>query len=233
MKPLRAIAPGLWSAETQLVLPGGVRLPARMLVVALAGGELLLWSPIAIDEVLATALEDLGRVRYIAAPNRFHHLFLRAAKARFPEAGLWAPKALAAKYPDLDVQGLWEEDRPPFAPEVEILALEGAPRVQEVALFHPQSRSLALTDYLFHVREAKTFGTRLLFTMVRAYGKLAQSLTWRFFIRDRRAAAQSLRRLLELDFDRLIVAHGEIVEQGGKEALRQATAWLLPREAAR
>ena len=36
----------------------------------------------------------------------------------------------------------------------------------------------------------------------------------------------SIQQVLEWDFDRIIVGHGEVVETGGKEALRQAYAWL-------
>jgi hypothetical protein len=46
-------------------------------------------------------------------------------------------------------------------------------------------------------------------------------------IRDRRAARESLERILGWDFDRVVVAHGDVLERGGREALRQGYAWLL------
>jgi hypothetical protein len=46
-------------------------------------------------------------------------------------------------------------------------------------------------------------------------------------IRDRRAARQSLVRILGWDFDRIVVAHGDVLERGGREALRQGYSWLL------
>ena len=49
----------------------------------------------------------------------------------------------------------------------------------------------------------------------------------RFAIRDGQAARRSVDRLLGWDFDRVVVAHGEVLESGGREALRQGYAWLL------
>ena len=33
-------------------------------------------------------------------------------------------------------------------------------------------------------------------------------------------------RVLTWDFDRVIMAHGEVLESGGREAMRTAFAWL-------
>jgi glyoxylase-like metal-dependent hydrolase (beta-lactamase superfamily II) len=46
----------------------------------------------------------------------------------------------------------------------------------------------------------------------------------RLFVRDRAALEQSVRRMLEWDFDRVVVAHGDVLEEGGKRALEEA--WL-------
>jgi hypothetical protein len=42
-----------------------------------------------------------------------------------------------------------------------------------------------------------------------------------------RAAKQALERILAWDFDRVVIAHGEVLESGGAEALRAGYAWLL------
>jgi hypothetical protein len=44
--------------------------------------------------------------------------------------------------------------------------------------------------------------------------------------RDRSAARRSLETVLAWDFDRVIVAHGAVLESGGKEIVRQAFGWL-------
>jgi hypothetical protein len=87
---------------------------------------------------------------------------------------------------------------------------------------------LVATDFLFNIRSAG-FMTRLVLTVLSgAYGGPKQSRLWRFAIKDRQAAAESVGHVLARDFDRLVVAHGEVLEQDAKAALLAATAWLNP-----
>jgi hypothetical protein len=63
--------------------------------------------------------------------------------------------------------------------------------------------------------------------LVRSYGRFGPSKLDPLLIRDRRAARQSLEHVLGWDFDRVVVAHGDVLESGGHEALRQGYSWLL------
>jgi hypothetical protein len=63
--------------------------------------------------------------------------------------------------------------------------------------------------------------------LLRSYGRLAPSKLDPLLIRDRRAARESLERILAWDFDRVIVAHGDVQERGGHALLRDGYAWLL------
>jgi len=44
--------------------------------------------------------------------------------------------------------------------------------------------------------------------------------------KDRQAASRSLRRILSWDFDRIIIAHGDLIEKDAKEVALQA--WRQP-----
>ena len=44
--------------------------------------------------------------------------------------------------------------------------------------------------------------------------------------RDRAAAREQVDRMLAWDIDRIVLAHGGIIETGGQEVLRRAYAWL-------
>ena len=48
------------------------------------------------------------------------------------------------------------------------------------------------------------------------------SRIFRLCISDREAFHASLKQMLESDFDRVIVGHGEVIESDGKVALRRA-----------
>jgi hypothetical protein len=49
----------------------------------------------------------------------------------------------------------------------------------------------------------------------------------RALVRDRPALRASVERILQWDFDRVVVTHGDVLEHGGKDALRAGFAWLL------
>ena len=57
--------------------------------------------------------------------------------------------------------------------------------------------------------------------------RLGPTVAFRMGIRDRQAARRSVQRILEWDFDRILPGHGEIIDSGGKAALKQDLAWLL------
>jgi hypothetical protein len=44
--------------------------------------------------------------------------------------------------------------------------------------------------------------------------------------RDKQAARRSVAAILEWDFDRVVVSHGQVLETGGHEQFRAAFAWL-------
>ncbi len=70
---LMPLAEDLWTVRrAQRFI--GVELGSRMTVIRLAADDLLLYSPVALDGSLCDQLAAIGRVRYVVAPNRMHHL---------------------------------------------------------------------------------------------------------------------------------------------------------------
>lgn len=220
MTSLTPLADDLWEARDELRLPGGIVFPVRMTVVRTDTG-LVLWSPIAIDTELAAELDALGTVGHIVAPNRFHHLFLEGAKERYRSARLLAAPGLEEKRSDLSLDGALE--RGALGDEVELLPIDGIPALNEVVLFHRGSRTLVVTDLVFHVLEAKGLMSWLVFRVLAGtLGHCRQSRLLRWGTKDRERYAASVEQVLARDFERLVVAHGEVIESGGREALAAA-----------
>ena len=48
----------------------------------------------------------------------------------------------------------------------------------------------------------------------------------RFMIRDRKLARRQVDRILAWDIDRIVLAHGGLIEQRGREVVRRAYDWL-------
>ena len=101
-----------------------------------------------------------------------------------------------------------------------------APRLEEVAFLHGASQTLLLTDLAFHVRHSDSRFTRVFMRLNGGYGRFGTTRMLRSSFRDRKALRASIDRILAWDFDRVVVTHGEVLERGGREALREAYAWL-------
>lgn len=226
---IQTVAGGLWTVEDDLFMAArAVHFPLRMTVAARADGGLLLISPVAIDDALAAAIAELGEVRDILAPNGFHHLYAEAAAQRYPAARLHLSPALRDKRPDLCAAGQVFAGVPEgWAPSLHAELVEGAPSLGEVAVLHRPSRTLIVTDLVFNMHRTRGWMMGLVLRMLGAHGRLAQSRYMRSQVRDLPGARLSYQQLLSLDFDRLVMAHGDIVESGARSQLHEALSWLV------
>ncbi|MCB9555185.1 MAG: DUF4336 domain-containing protein [Deltaproteobacteria bacterium] len=209
------------------MLGGAVRFPARCTVIAMASEQLALISPGPIAPPLAEAIDQLGRVSLLIAPNAFHYLYLAAAKQRYPAAKAVVAPALRTKRPQLPHDGLLPQDLPAaFLDDVEVTAIAGAPKLDEYLFYHRPSRTLIVTDLVFNIHAAEGWLTAPLLKMFGAWGKLASSWFLRRTVRDRTAAARSLEPILARPFCRTLLAHGEPIDLNAPAALARALAWL-------
>jgi hypothetical protein len=226
-RPLCQLAPDLWIAERPQRFYG-LEVGTRMTVIRLADGSLLLHSPVALDPALRSELDALGPVRHAVAPNRVHHLYAGDVAAVYPGVRLWVAPGLEHKRPDLAFAGVLGDEAPaPWKGELEQTFFRGRPYENEVVFLHRASRTLLLCDLAFHFGPSTAPATRLLMRLLRSYGRFGPSKLDPLLIRDRRAARQSLERILGWDFDRIVIAHGDVLERGGRQALREGYAWLL------
>lgn len=215
---LRQIAPGVHVAEAPQRF-FGVEVGARMTVLELEGG-LLVHSPVAIDP---EAIAHLGTPRWVLAPNLFHHLYV----GPWVEAGLeaWAAPGLPDKRPDVSFDGVVERGARPFGDEVALLPLECFPLSNEVAVLHRPSGTLIVCDLVFNFPTTAPWTTRAAMRCLCGYPGCRTTLLERVGMR-REVARRELATLDGWAFDRLVMAHGEVIGSGGKEALRGAFDWL-------
>ena len=224
---LRRLAENLWVEERPQRFYG-LEVGTRMTVIRLADAGLLLHSPVTMDPRLRDELDSLGAVRYAVAPNRFHHLYAGEVAKAYPEARLWVAPGVERKRPDLEFFGVLDDEAPePWRDEVDQVFFRGRPFENEVAFLHRPSRTLVLCDLAFNFGPRAPFATRLLMRLVGGYGRFGPTRLDAILIRDRPAARQSFERILAWDFDRVVIAHGEVLEAGGPAALRAGYDWLL------
>lgn len=93
---MKRLVPGVWfSSDPVRIL--GTKLEATMAVVRLPNDELLLYSPVSMTERRRRAVEALGTVSHLYAPNTFHHVSIGTWTDAFPDALVHAPSGAAAQ----------------------------------------------------------------------------------------------------------------------------------------
>jgi len=167
-------------------------------------------------------------VCFVVAPNRVHHLYAGDVVKNYPEARLWIAPGLERKRPDLVYEAILGDEAPAeWRGQVDQVFFAGRPYENEVVFFHRASRTLITCDLAFNFGPTAATATRVLMRLIQSYGRLGPTKLDPLLIRDRRAARESLERILAWDFDRVVVAHGDVQESGGREILRKGYAWLL------
>ena len=220
---LYSIAEDIWVAEQPLRYLG-VALTTRMTMMRLADGALVVHSPIGLTDELRSAADRAGLVRFILAPNRFHHTFVAEWQKAYPDAQTFCAPGLDSKRTDLKFSAILGDEPPAgWAGEIDQVLMRAFPPLNETVFFHRNTRTLIFTDLLFNISAHNSGYSRFLLRLDGAFRGPAIPRSFRLLLRRKRAeCAAFLERLLAWDFDRAIVGHGEIIERGARAAVERA-----------
>jgi hypothetical protein len=223
--PPRELGPGLWGIDRRVRL-AGLTLPSRSLAIELGPSRLLLLSP------PADACEDLARLGSLAAivaPNSFHHLHLAPHARRHPQAELFVAPGLPERVPGLPPSvELTADLAVPWRERLAYVVVGPHRGISEVLFFHLASRSLILTDLACNLVDLPRAWERFVWRlsgMPAGFGPNRNSR--RLLLRDRAGARQALQAVLRWRFERIVVAHGAIVERDARRAFESAFARYL------
>lgn len=223
MNQLVQLGKNIWTLRLPFSV-SGFQLGTKTTIVR-AADELLLISPGPLENHLDD-LKELGTVTTLVAPNMMHHLFLQDALEHFPQAELHLAPGLGEKRPDLKARSTLPIDLSKWGLEQQLMG--GMPKLQEIAFFHKESKTLILTDLAFHFPNHSHFATRTLLKLNGVYGKFGPSrLLKHVFLSDRDALRKDMLEILEWPFEKIVVAHGENIDLDGKTVLRESYKWLL------
>ncbi|KAK1147290.1 hypothetical protein N8T08_001367 [Aspergillus melleus] len=232
---------------------GRLKFGGRGTLVKMESGSIAVFSPVSLTPEVQAAVTSLGgNVRYIAALDLEHHLHLTSWKNAYPDAeiiapeGLWEKRQSNPEFKDTPFRHVFrKEDQRPrkvsdeFDAEFESEYVYGHPS-RELVFLHKRSCTLIEADLLFNLpaREqysksnegAKNFLTSLICPAL----STAAPATWqkRFVwyvlsTADRPAFTESMRRINNWDFNRLIPCHGDVIESGAKGVFRTVMEWFL------
>lgn len=238
---LRSITDDIWCVEKSQKY-FGLDVGTRMTIVRLAENKLMLISPVEISDDLQRDIEELGEVAYVVSPNLFHHLYIEACMSTYPQAKLFVARGLKEKrsakhFPTLELphEELTETTPEEWRSEISqkcfegfrIMEPTGAKDVNEMVFFHLKSKTLIVTDMVFHFNHNSVLPLRVLTRLGGTYGKVAPVLPDRFATKARAKAKEALVKILEWPFERIILAHGDLVESEAKQHLESGYQWLL------
>ncbi|MCA9636878.1 MAG: DUF4336 domain-containing protein [Myxococcales bacterium] len=223
----------VWVAQMPLRFLGG-QLGARMVVVrGDREGHLLIHSPIAPTPAILDQVRALGEVRWIVAPNLLHHLFVGPWLEAFPAARAYAAPGLPERRPDLPWAGVLassDDDVPWDRSFVDHVTLRGHPFHVEVALYHRPSRTLLLCDQIENLGHAPETASALVRWGLELAGMARRPTAptdLKLSLDDPEATRAGVRAVLAWPFERVIIAHGRLIERDARATMIDAFAHVL------
>jgi hypothetical protein len=225
---MQAFGEQLWTIDGDRVRMLGIPFETRMTVIQLSDGGVWLHSPVAANEERFSAVEKLGPVAHIVAPNKFHHLFVRPWSERFPSARTWADAALRRRSAASFHEELGPTPPPEWRDDIDQVFFAGSKVLPETVFLHRRSRTLIVTDILQnHEPSADGWfwrGLKRLNGIVAPEGGAPRD--WRLTVRDKATARAARDQILSWDFDSLVISHGRCLAHGARAFVERAFAWL-------
>lgn len=212
--------------------PTSLPFSTRMTIVRLPGDRLWVHSPTELGDDLRAAVDALGTVAFLVAPNRLHWIHLGAWQAAFPDAATHAAPKVADKAQEGGFRVDAELQPAPdagWAGEIDQVLVPGS-FMTEADFFHRQSRTLILTDLIEnfeadHVHGLLSETVMGLGGVLDPDGSTPRDLRLTFLARktEVRAAAETM---IGWRPERVILAHGRCYTENAGPELARALAWI-------
>jgi len=198
----------------------GIDFRRTVTLLRLSDGRLVIHSTAPFTEGDVAAIRGFGEPAWLIEATLLHDTFAKEGRAALPGLPYLAPDGFA------NVSGVLTGSLCPppsdWKGEIDVLKIDGAKKKEHV-LFHRRSRTLVVADLFFSLppetRGWPRFFARHFMRLPRLFGI---SAFFRLTISDRRAFERSVNALLDLDFDKLVVAHWEPLLSGAKRSVEQA-----------
>lgn len=210
----------IWYLEYPMTFCG-MELGRRVSVLEVAPGKLVLHStgPFTLKD--RETIERSGRVVAIVEATTLHDTFAKQGQAAFPEAPYLVPEG----FPKGAIGGQGRsisESRDLLGEGLEVVKLEGTRMLTEYSCFHRASRTLILADLMLNLPKANGWTGWALRWLAGVKEWPAIDRPFRMAVKNKAVFEESLNKILEWDFDRVVVAHGEVVETNGKAVFTEA-----------
>ncbi|KAH7065914.1 hypothetical protein BKA63DRAFT_167425 [Paraphoma chrysanthemicola] len=232
---------------------GRVKIGGRGTVVRLQSGALAVFSPVALTDEVKQKVSELGEVKYIAALDIEHHIFLGPWHQAYPSAQVLGPGGL------LEKRTKQKNENVPFAfsfsPDKPITSISpefdaefdweyvSAHVNKELVFNHKPTRTLIQADLLFNLPATEQFsktgvdaGSGILTKIFGALQNTRGTAIWQKRLAwygissgegGRGSFNKSVERIDKWQFERIIPCHGDVIEGNGKAIFQKVFGWNL------
>jgi hypothetical protein len=217
--PMQKLADKLWLLTYPLKVVGA-DIIRNVTIIRLDSGKLLIHSTAPFTPGNLEAIRGKGEPSWLVEAMLDHDTFSKEGHAAFPGIPYFAPPGFEERV-TCPVESLAS---PPseWSSEIKVMAIEGNPSFGEHVFFHRPSRTLIAADLIFNYRKAPSLWTKLLlYPAMGLHHAPGMSKRFRSAITDKNAFRNSLERMFEWDFERIIVGHGQVIESNGKKIARE------------
>ena len=212
----------------------GARFSSRMTVIRLQSEKLLIHSPCEINDSLRSTIASLGQVAYLVAPGTYHYFYMESAQEMFPDAETYICPGLEKKRPELQFDWILGDRTPPeWGDDLEQVLVHGTRFISEVVMFHKPTRTLLVVDLIENIGD-QTPGTDWVLRawwklVMRMWNRAAPAPEYQVGWGAKEVVGKALARILEWNFERVVLAHGDLIEHDAREIVR--AAWAKPLQA--
>ncbi|MFW2055387.1 hypothetical protein F4U02_09015 [Acinetobacter haemolyticus] len=211
--------------ENIYLLRGSIRLGFglsmnRNMIILKQGNELTLINAVRMSEPELKQLENLGQVKHVIRLGDFHGLDDQFYIDRY-QATFWS-QTHHVNYPGLIPQQIIQEDTQPPIKNSEFFIFEQA-TCPEAILFIKDKKLLITTDSIQYWNDWKYFSflSKVIIYLMGFRLKLFIGGPWLKRVTPKGGSLKSdFDRLLQLDFQHLISAHGALLKDSAKDKLR-------------
>ena len=199
----------------------GMQLGRRVCILRIGEDGLAIHSTGPFTEADVRAIESVGKPAIMLDATTMHDTYSKEACDAFPEATYLVPEGFPKKAKPSGTQPLYKLSSLTNG-EIETVRLRGIRFLNEYACFHPASRTLIFCDLVFNLTEAKGWTRWCMKNLlgVKQWPAIDRPVRWS--VTDKAAFTNSLNRIFQWDFERVVVAHGSLIEADGKHLIAAA-----------
>ncbi|KAF2431786.1 hypothetical protein EJ08DRAFT_631890 [Tothia fuscella] len=254
---IRKISENITTLSTPFLRFGHIKIGGRGTLVRMQNGAVAVFSPTALTPEAKETVHAMGEVKYIAALDLEHHIFLGSWSKEFPNAKVLGPEGLPEKHakqknediPFAVVFTAKNKDTikvdPEFDAEFDYELVDGHPS-KELVFHHKPDRTLIEADFMFNLPANEQFSKTGIDPrsgiLTRIFGALSSTqgaamgqrrLIWYAVSSGNRPSFnKSIHKINGWNFDKIVPCHGDVIEGDGKGIFQKIFAWHLEKSKA-